>query len=111
MKEMQLGPDEVIFNQNQVQQNIYIILKGNVLYQVWHKSKKQNIQEPLKTVKRTSKGSILGLLSFMSDQATSYLTRTEDVVQLVYVSRDEFLDTLKRHPADFELFHYMKSNL
>lgn len=105
MKERRLGPEEIIFQQGQLLNELCIILKGNVQHQVVMQNKQ------IRTVKSYLSGDAIGVISYFSGTATDFQAKTLDVVQYAYITKADFLRVLQRFDKDFEIYSRIKDSL
>jgi hypothetical protein len=54
---------------------------------------------------------MIGSYSFFSGKNSTYGARARNVVSMVYINKEEFLNAIKDYSDDFEKFIMMKDNL
>ena len=56
-------------------------------------------------------GDIIGLIPFIQEQPADFQAKTEDVVRFAYVSKEDFMQTVNRHPKDFQIYSEIRDKL
>lgn len=95
VKEKRVGPEQILFRQNEVLNELIIILKGTILHQVVLPN------GVVKRIKSYKSGDVVGMVSFLQNQSSDFQAKSEDVVQYASVSRADLLNTIKLHNRDF----------
>jgi CRP-like cAMP-binding protein len=104
LKEKRLGPEELIFGENQVDFKLYFLMGGNVEIFMNVNSKSKQSLTILK------KNQIFGELAFFTGKATDHGAITTNVVSLVYLKLEDFKEIIQEFPDDNEKFAQMRDN-
>ncbi|EAR92302.2 cation channel family protein (macronuclear) [Tetrahymena thermophila SB210] len=107
LKEKRLGPEEIIYNEGESQPRIYFVMKGSV--NLFINVKKSN-QQPYTILKTVSKNGVFGELGFFSGMVSNHGAITTNVVSLVYINIEDFLEVVKHHPLDHEKYKFLSDN-
>lgn len=65
---------------------------------------KHTKSDPPTIIKSISKGGVFGELSFFSGMVTDHGAITANVVSLVYVTLEDFMEVIQHHPSEREKF-------
>ncbi|EAR96926.2 cyclic nucleotide-binding domain protein (macronuclear) [Tetrahymena thermophila SB210] len=107
MKEMRFGPEEIIFRESDPGNKMYFILKGEVQMMLNMKQESQSYHN----LCNLKEGQIFGEIEFFSGQTRENCARAVNVTDLVYVEYDDFIETVKLFPEDYEQVLQTKDNL
>ncbi|EGR30221.1 hypothetical protein IMG5_137760 [Ichthyophthirius multifiliis] len=106
LKEKRFGPEEIIYNEHENNSKLYFLMEGeiNLFLNV------KNYQQNQSVIKQLSQGDNLGEISFLSGMKTDHGAITVNVVSLVYLNIEDFLEIIKDFPEDREKFCLLKDN-
>ncbi|KAL4435261.1 hypothetical protein ABPG74_017353 [Tetrahymena malaccensis] len=107
LKEKRLGPEEIIYNEGETQSRIYFVMKGNVNLYI---NIKRSSRQPYTILKTVSKNGVFGELGFFSGMVSNHSAITTNVVSLVYINIEDFLEVVKHHPIDHEKYKFLSDN-
>lgn len=107
VREQRINPGDVLYEENHEQDKLYVILSGDMEVYIQSRSQSKNVS----LINTLSKGSLLGLESFISGHASNHSSRSLNVVQLAYIERRDFLELMKGYALDFEVFHKLRTSL
>ncbi|EAR98948.2 cyclic nucleotide-binding domain protein (macronuclear) [Tetrahymena thermophila SB210] len=101
MKELTFGPGQIIFNQNDCDNRLFYILKGEV--QLIHNS--HNI------CTKDENDNCFGISEFFSGEARNLCARSKTVSQILYLELSQFKQILKEDPYEYEKFCCLKDQI
>ncbi|KAL4460254.1 hypothetical protein ABPG74_000005 [Tetrahymena malaccensis] len=104
LKEKKFSPEEIIYEQDNPNQNLYFIMKGEVQLFLDMSGKKRQI-------KILQKNDVFGEQPFFSQAISNHSASSVNVVKVVYVNLLEFLNVIKPYQKDFETYCMMKDKL
>ncbi|KAL4474221.1 hypothetical protein ABPG72_001760 [Tetrahymena utriculariae] len=107
LKEKRLGPEEIIYNEGEIQPRIYFVMKGSVNLFI---NVKKSTHQPYTILKTVSKNGVFGELGFFSGMVSNHSAVTANVVSLVYINIEDFLEVVKQHPIDLEKYKFLSDN-
>ncbi|KAL4480490.1 hypothetical protein ABPG72_022245 [Tetrahymena utriculariae] len=98
IKELTFGPSQIIFNQNDYDNRLYFILKGEV--QLSHNSHKICIKD--------EKDFCFGINEFFTGEVRGLQAQSLTVSQILYLELNDFKEILKEDPLEYEKFSSLK---
>ncbi|EAR83299.2 cyclic nucleotide-binding domain protein (macronuclear) [Tetrahymena thermophila SB210] len=104
LKEKKFSPEEIIYEQDNPNLNLYFIVKGEVQLFLDMGGKKRQI-------KILSKNDVFGEQPFFSQATSNHSASSVNVVKVVYVNLQDFLSVIKSYQKDFETYCMMKDKL
>ncbi|KAL4493517.1 hypothetical protein ABPG72_007525 [Tetrahymena utriculariae] len=112
MRERRLGPEEVIFKENEFCRRMYFVMRGSVALQrtrmINHNNQEKQKEINMKILK---KGDIFGLESFLTGSETNVCAKAQNVVQLVYLRDEDFIQVIQEFKTDKEKYFMIKDKL
>ncbi|KAL4483600.1 hypothetical protein ABPG72_006666 [Tetrahymena utriculariae] len=104
MKQIKIGPEISLFEQNQFDQKLYFILKGSVDMFISMSNKN-------KSCKILKKGDLIGETEFFSQSYRRFGAKTLNVVKLMVLDFKDFYKCIKNFQEDFEKYHMIKDKV
>ncbi|KAL4462758.1 hypothetical protein ABPG72_015013 [Tetrahymena utriculariae] len=108
MKEKRLGPEELIFQERDYLDRLYFLIKGQVELFVNVRDSDNNLTT---SVNILSKGRLLGQAAFFTQLPCSTGARCINVTSLIFITRDDFIDVIRKHSKDYEKFCMLRDNI
>ncbi|EAR83914.2 cation channel family protein (macronuclear) [Tetrahymena thermophila SB210] len=108
MKEKRLGPEELIFQERDYLDRLYFLIKGQVELFVNVRDSNNNLTT---SVNILSKGRLLGQAAFFTQLPCSTGARCVNVTSLIFITRDDFIDVIRKHSKDYEKFCMLRDNI
>ena len=103
MKDARFNPGEAIFVENEPDEcEIYFLIKGEV--QITSNSINRFRKYVKKTISTIKKGQVFGEMGFFTGQYRRVSAQSKDFSSLLCISREDFLNTLKKFPQDYERY-------
>ena len=98
MEEVIISPNQIIFNENDIEdQSIYFIKSG--IIEIYYSQSKFPI-----FAKKLTQNQLFGELSFFSGLSRKASARSVNLSTLYKIQRNDFLEILKENKEDFEVF-------
>ncbi|KAL4507295.1 hypothetical protein ABPG72_002088 [Tetrahymena utriculariae] len=104
LKEKKFSPEEIIYEQDNPNLNLYFLVKGEVQLYLDMSGKKRQI-------KILQKSDVFGEQPFFSQATSNHSAASVNVVKVVYVNQEDFLNVIKSYQKDFETYCMMKDKL
>ncbi|KAL4462117.1 hypothetical protein ABPG74_000962 [Tetrahymena malaccensis] len=104
MKQIKIGPEISLFEQNQFDQKLYFILKGSVDMFITMNNKN-------KSCKILKKGDLIGETEFFSQSYRRFGAKTLNVVKLMVLDFKDFYKCIKNFQEDFENYNLIKDKV
>ncbi|EAR98954.3 cation channel family protein (macronuclear) [Tetrahymena thermophila SB210] len=98
IKEITFGPGQIIFNQNDYDNRLYFILKGEV--QLSNNNHKICIKD--------ENDNCFGINEFFTGEARNLQAKSLTVSQILYLELSDFKEILKEDPLEYEKFSSLK---
>ena len=111
LKEKRLYPEEIIFEQNDPQRNIYFLMSGNVELFINIREHLKNDKRPFKVIQTLSEGDIFGELAFFTGRNSDMGSISLNVVSLVCLNFDDFMEIIRDFPQDYQKFCMLRDNI
>lgn len=110
MKDVRYNPGDMIFNENEPDDcEIFFLMKGNVEITFNSINRFESyVRKPLGNIKE---GQVFGELAFFSGQTRGVSAQSSDFTSLLYIKREDFLNTLKKFPNDYERYCKIKDQI
>lgn len=105
LKEVHFTPGDIIFEENDVPSELYIIRKGEIELFVAGQSGE------VKGLKKISKGGVIGEVGFFTELPRGINARCVDFSTVICLDRNKFIDLIRKSPKDFEKFCSIKDQL
>lgn len=103
MKDVRYNPGDMIFNENEPDDcEIFFLMKGNVQITFNSINRFESyVRKPLGNIKE---GQVFGELAFFSGKIRGVSAQSSDFTSLLYIKREDLLNTLKNFPNDYERY-------
>ncbi|KAL4477341.1 hypothetical protein ABPG72_002335 [Tetrahymena utriculariae] len=101
MKELTFGPGQIIFNENDCDNRIFYILKGEVQLS----NNNHNI------CVKDENDNCFGISEFFSGEARNLQAKSKTVSQILYLELGQFKEVLKEDPLEYEKFCCIKEQI
>ncbi|EAR84612.2 cation channel family protein (macronuclear) [Tetrahymena thermophila SB210] len=101
MKELTFGPGQIIFNENDCDNRIFYILKGEV--QLSYNNHNICVKD--------ENDNCFGISEFFSGEARSLQAKSKTVSQILYLELNQFIEVLKEDPLEYEKFCCIKEQI
>ncbi|KAL4510552.1 hypothetical protein ABPG72_004706 [Tetrahymena utriculariae] len=115
IKEKRSTPEELIYQENELDDCcIYFIEKGSideVIDMADQKYQQSRIASKIKVIRSYEDGEYFGELNFFTGFNRKITARSRDFAKLLYIRREDFINLLKDHKEDYEIFCYLKDKL
>ncbi|KAL4463934.1 hypothetical protein ABPG74_005871 [Tetrahymena malaccensis] len=115
IKEKRSTPEELIYQENEQDDCcIYFIEKGSideVIDMADQKYQQSRVASKIKVIRQYEDGEHFGELNFFTGFNRKITARSRDFAKLLYIRREDFLNLLKDHKEDYEIFCYIKDKL
>ena len=98
--------NELIFEKNGMNQNLYFIKSGEI--EVFHH---MNTNHPPIIFKKIKEKDSFGEYSFITGLNHIYSTRASEYTTVYKIKRDSFLTLLKSHPSDYQKFFELRDRI
>ncbi|KRX07308.1 Cyclic nucleotide-binding protein [Pseudocohnilembus persalinus] len=109
MKEQYLAPDELLFDQDCLSPKLCFIISGSIgLFNKWEN---KNQEQQLQNVCNFKKDEILAIKNFIVQKPLMQQARSLEITQILIISNEQFLKTLKQYPADFERYQQIQDEI
>ncbi|KRX05683.1 Cyclic nucleotide-binding protein [Pseudocohnilembus persalinus] len=107
MKSLKFGPDHVLFTYNKRSEQIYFILKGEILLY----SEEKDMNKQTRLISKLKSNDICNEWYFLSGSQVQEQAVTKDVVYCVYLEKKDFLEEIIKFPKDYQIYCKIKDNI
>ncbi|EAS03266.3 cyclic nucleotide-binding domain protein (macronuclear) [Tetrahymena thermophila SB210] len=104
IQEINLVPDEFLYQAEEQSDLIYFVLKGE--FTVIPKDDQVN-----RILSIEKKGSIIGQYEFISQKQREFSVKSRDFSCVAVIDYQSFIKVLQKHPKDYETFCFIKDNI
>ncbi|EGR33240.1 hypothetical protein IMG5_058280, partial [Ichthyophthirius multifiliis] len=101
IKQKNLMPEEVVFDFENINQNLYFIIKGQIQIYV-------DSNNSPKLVQVFEKGKIFSQNSLFNSEPSIYKAVSKNVANLAYLNQQDFIQVIKAFPQDYEKYCMIK---
>jgi CRP-like cAMP-binding protein len=101
LREKRFGPGEIVHPPMSLEERIFFVMGGNVDSYLLIKNR-------VHVIKSYKPGDVINDREFFAGQIAQAGAITTNVVSLVYLHKEDFLEVLKDNPKDFEKYHMLK---